>query len=469
MTFKTIHTTHGLQAMAAAEAAGVPIHLTQMAVGDGNGNAVAPIESQTMLARELYRASVNRVFQDPVTPTKFTAELIVPATAGGFTLREVGIFDADGGLFAVGNLPPTYKPNIAEGSYSDTVIRMEFLVSNASVITLSIDPNVVVATRAWVLNNISAASMIPGGTTNQVLRKHSNADGDTEWANPVDVNVLVTTVEEQQTLAAAQTTVNLATTTTTGLAVYVEGVRLPKAAGTDGWQPDGAIITRLALGQAYPAGTKIICVQNEPASNLDDPLAKAQNLADVPNKATARTNLDVYSKAEADQKAPVSEVAYFARTTAPTGWLKANGAAISRTAYGNLFSVIGTTFGVGDGFNTFNIPDLRGEFLRSLDDSRGIDPGRTMGSAQASQNLGHTHDASATTGGGHQHSFVDTDTDPPPSPSLGGLMGGQDWWDRERTKLTDTAGAHSHDIDITGSGGNESRPRNIALLACVKY
>ena len=75
-------------------------------------------------------------------------------------------------------------------------------------------------------------------------------------------------------------------------------------------------------------------------------------------------------------------VLYFAGQTAPVGWLKANGAAVSRTAYAALFAAIGTTYGAGDGSTTFNLPDLRGEFMRGWDDGRGIDHGRVLGSAQ---------------------------------------------------------------------------------------
>jgi len=64
----------------------------------------------------------------------------------------------------------------------------------------------------------------------------------------------------------------------------------------------------------------------------------------------------------------------FAGTTAPTGWLICDGAAVSRTTYSELFSVIGTTHGSGDGSNTFNIPDYRGRFLRGVDGGTGRDP-----------------------------------------------------------------------------------------------
>jgi phage-related tail fiber protein len=68
--------------------------------------------------------------------------------------------------------------------------------------------------------------------------------------------------------------------------------------------------------------------------------------------------------------------------SAPLGYLKANGATVSRTTYAKLFSAIGTTWGAGDGSTTFTLPDLRGEFIRSWDDSRGVDSGRGIATFQ---------------------------------------------------------------------------------------
>lgn len=431
--------------MAAAEASGIPINLTHIAVGDGAGNPTTPNEAQTMLVHEMFRAEINTVYRDPVQTTKYTAEMIIPASEGGFTLREIGIFDADGSLFAVGNLPATYKPNIAEGSYSDTVVRMEFLVTNADVVNIMVDPDVVVVTRTWLANNVTPATIIPGGTTGQALLKDSNADGDFSWYDLNDVNVTVDMIEENQVLAALQTTVTMTICTTRGLAVHIEGVRLPKIAGVDGWQiaGGGTSLTQITLGKAYPATTKITLTQNEPTGSAPAPLERSQNLADVASAATSRTNLDVYSKAETDQKTPTGAVVYFPRSTAPAGWLKANGADISRVAYANLFAVIGTTFGAGDGFNTFGLPEIRGEFIRGLDDSRGIDVGRTLGSAQADAFKAHTHTVSEGS----------------VTPSSGGhLTSGDDHTDF--VAFTQTT---------SSTGGTETRPRNIALLACIKY
>lgn len=138
---------------------------------------------------------------------------------------------------------------------------------------------------------------------------------------------------------------------------------------------------------------------------------------------------------------PAGTVIYHAANTAPTDFIKANGAAVSRTTYSDLFAAIGTAFGVGDGSSTFNVPDLRGEFPRGWDDSRGIDSGRSFGSAQADELKSHTHlifgRTSITSGSGN----------------IGGVGG---------TSMT-TSNASG------ATGGTETRPRNVALLACIKF
>lgn len=476
MNYRAIHTLYGLKQIAKAEATGVPIKLTAMAVGDGGGIEMTPDLEMTQLVREIAgtRAAPNAVFQDPADPSRYTVELVVPASKGGFYAREMAIYDDAGGMFAIANLPLVYIPKAGEGAIADAVFRMDFIVTNADIVNIELSA-VSVVTRTWLAANVSMAALLPGGRTGQILKKRSNLDGDTVWEDAGEFTLVVNTVEEEVILAANQVVVDLKTTSTVGLAVYVKvsseqgGERLFKRAGAGGWLPDPTNEFRLTLGTAYAAGTRLMAIQNEPASQLTGALQEDANLADLQDKVKARQNLDVYSKAEADQLTPASQVAYFARSTAPSGWLKANGAAVSRTAYARLFAAIGTAWGAGDGLNTFNVPDLRGEFIRGLDDGRGIDKDRALGTIQASQNLAHGHTGSTSSGGSHAHSFTDTGPVNKAGNDLAAGNAHSGIWASNSSKTTGSAGSHSHNVTVLESGGNEARPRNVALLACIKF
>ncbi|WP_165678771.1 phage tail protein [Metapseudomonas otitidis] len=240
-------------------------------------------------------------------------------------------------------------------------------------------------------------------------------------------------------------------------------------------------------------------------------------------------------------------VATFARSTPPAGWLKANGAAVSRTTYAALFAAIGTTYGAGDGSTAFNLPDLRGEFIRGWDNGRGVDANRGFGTAQAGQNESHSHGASIGEAGGHTHTASAASNGEHTHPisgvtasngahvhSVSGtaasagahthtqLVRGTGAWDgtsgnRGSDQANNSAGGgqtgvdgqhshsvsgtaaragehnhtvsgsaanagahshtltvnsvpnHSHNITVFVNGGIEARPRNIALLACIKF
>ena len=133
---------------------------------------------------------------------------------------------------------------------------------------------------------------------------------------------------------------------------------------------------------------------------------------------------------------PAGTVIYVAMSSAPSGYLKANGASVSTSTYSTLHGAIGYTFGGSGG--SFNLPDLRGEFIRGWDDSRGVDSGRTFGSFQADEFKSHTHPYDASRGGSDYGGS---------NPASGSPSSG-------------TTGA---------AGGAETRPRNVALLACIKF
>lgn len=454
MAYQTIHTKYGLIEIAKAQATGVPINLTHMAVGDGGGAPITPDPNQLALVNERHRSTINAVRQDPSDPTLYYVELVIPAATGGWWIREFGIFDDDGKLFAVGSFPDAYKPLPSDGATHDMVVRVNLIVAQVGVITLQIDPSVTIASREWVLQTVTPAAMWPGGTTNQVLTKNSNLDGDAEWKDPGSGTVIVNVVEETQLITAnPQLTLDLVTVTTFGLAVYVEGVRIPRIPGPDGWQ-QGVDNTQIVLGKQYPIGSRVKFYQNDPMASFPQMLETSKNLSDVPDKAAARSNLDVHTKAESDAAGQPGDIKYSARSTAPAGWLKANGAAVSRTAYSALFLAIGTTFGAGDGVNTFNLPDLRGEFIRGWDDGRGVDAGRAFGSAQgdAIRNLYGAFRAVRRDGGDPSGAFYNHPAVYPGSDSGGANMS---YTGFDASRIVPTA--------------NENRPRSVALLPLIKY
>jgi microcystin-dependent protein len=162
-----------------------------------------------------------------------------------------------------------------------------------------------------------------------------------------------------------------------------------------------------------------------------------------------------------DMIVPVGTILMLPYGTAPTGFLKANGAAVSRTTYARLFAAIGTTYGLGDGALTFNLPDVRGEFLRCLDDSRGVDAGRALGTAQASAVKVHTHFLPTVAGDGTTYWAL------------------RDSFDAQSGITTTSArnsipqsGAGSlytlDDTEVHPSLGPDTRPRNIAMLAVIR-
>lgn len=148
-TYFAILTDRGEAKLANAQALGTQVQYSHMAVGDGNGNLPVPDRLQPALVREQYRAGLNELKVDPLNASQIIAELVIPENIGGWWIREMGIYDADGDLVAVANCPPSYKPQLAEGSGRTQVLRIVLIVSSTAAVQLKIDPSVVLATRAY--------------------------------------------------------------------------------------------------------------------------------------------------------------------------------------------------------------------------------------------------------------------------------------------------------------------------------
>ena len=163
---------------------------------------------------------------------------------------------------------------------------------------------------------------------------------------------------------------------------------------------------------------------------------------------------------------PPGAVMPFAMNAAPSGWLAANGAAVSRTTYAALFTAIGTTYGAGDGNTTFALPDLRGYFVRGsgTNSADGTASG-AFGQRQTDAFASHNHPASSNTEGAHTHTYSDKFIQ-------GGFnqtaSSGSAQYSVTENRNTGSAGAHTHTITIGSNGDTETRPKNIALLYCIK-
>ena len=171
---------------------------------------------------------------------------------------------------------------------------------------------------------------------------------------------------------------------------------------------------------------------------------------------------------------PAGSVFSFATSTVPSGYLECNGAAVSRSTYASLFSAISTTWGVGDGSSTFNLPDLRGQFVRGWDNSAGVDSGRSFASSQTDQNKQHNHTASTISltgaingisesfgsfGGSASGVFTKVGGN-----TLGGTPGSPD--SNACGGVTFDA---SHTHTINNDGGTEVRVKNYALMYVIKF
>ncbi|PHM43062.1 phage tail protein [Xenorhabdus szentirmaii] len=160
----------GADKLANAAALGTKLAITQMAVGDGGGVLPTPDTTQTKLVNERRRATINTLNVDPKNAHQIIAEQVIPESEGGWWIREIGLFDQDGVLIAVGNCPETYKPQLQEGSGRTQTIRMVLIVSHTDAVTLKIDPSVVLATREYTDATVKKAI-----TEHEKSRRHPDA------------------------------------------------------------------------------------------------------------------------------------------------------------------------------------------------------------------------------------------------------------------------------------------------------
>lgn len=224
---------------------------------------------------------------------------------------------------------------------------------------------------------------------------------------------------------------------------WVNGTRYLKVEYKEATQSTFNLFSITQL-MAVPFAIRAQSVEKEADPNYTNSAAAGITAADIARWNAAST--------QSTGTVPTGTVIYFAASTPPAGYLVCDGTAISRTQYPALLAVIGVTYGMGDGLNTFNLPDLRGEFIRGYDKGRGVDSARVFGSWQNHQFQNHKH-----------------------RPMDAPIIQSMEMWGGENeiyAPCTGNVGVNnSSDTSIPTSGnhGSETRPRNIALLPCIKY
>lgn len=179
--FFALLTNQGAAKLSNMAALGEKLEITSLAVGDGGGTSPTPNQAQTKLVNEVRRAQLNSLSVDDKNDSQIIAEQIIPESVGGWWIREIGLFDADGVLIAVANCPETYKATTEEGSGRTQVIRMMLTVSSTDAVTLKVDPSVVLATRQYV----DSAAIEVKAYTDNAMKKHVDA------ANPHSQYLLI--------------------------------------------------------------------------------------------------------------------------------------------------------------------------------------------------------------------------------------------------------------------------------------
>ena len=158
-------------------------------------------------------------------------------------------------------------------------------------------------------------------------------------------------------------------------------------------------------------------------------------------------------------KTPVGTIITYPVSSIPTHCLECNGATISRETYSELFAAIGTTYGTGDGSTTFNLPDLRGEFIRGFDNGRGVDAGRALGSAQLDAMQKISGRAVDIYGGANPvvtGAFAESGKEVVGAFTPGAGMTRSVWFLVLDSSLVTRTAA-------------ETRPRNVAMMFCIVY
>lgn len=143
----TIFTDYGQQLITEAIANKTTINITKIAVGDGMGAVYTPVSSQTALKRETWSGPIDSVQVNPTNKNQVTFEGIVGANAGGFYIREIGLYDQANKLVAISDFPESFK---ALADQYELYVRMILQTGSADVTNIIVSKDMIYATKKYV-------------------------------------------------------------------------------------------------------------------------------------------------------------------------------------------------------------------------------------------------------------------------------------------------------------------------------
>lgn len=173
--YEAVVTDLGNELMMNAVANGQKVAITEFAVGDGGGEYYKPTTDMTGLRNEQWRGPINSCEISSEAANVLIVSAVCPGTAGGFTIREMGVFDAEGHMIAICNCPATPKVVITDGVVNEMRLELEIALLNGYAVELVIDPNIVTATKAdieKVMELIRANGRVTIGTENEPMEEN---------------------------------------------------------------------------------------------------------------------------------------------------------------------------------------------------------------------------------------------------------------------------------------------------------
>lgn len=348
-----------------------PLEITHVAFGDNNGVWPKLLDpTATSLTNEVYRSDASDPIKTAAEPQILIFEGSIPGNVGGFTLREMAIFDVDGDMIAIGDIDRIVKPSPGSGNQIILTQRLHVKFSSTSDVDL-IAQDVAVFDHQGLSNRTAvdahpASSISIDELTNfditpedvqtalNLLRTAAKRNVGTGGSDIPDTDQLNTRLATTGNLGnAAQRTVQTSLSDVTTGRVLLNGAHgLGGDAILDG--NFNSMSSSKLFGSNTPSGgPEGVSITN--GLFIDSPVAGS-----TVQIVVVRGSNNIYHRNDfGDWYTPVPPGTniLFAGASVPNGYLARDGAAVSRTVYATLFSVIGTTYGAGDGSTTFNVPN----------------------------------------------------------------------------------------------------------------